>query len=189
MDQISRFIVWLCSKFSREQLEFINNELSDILQGRKDFPVNPKDAFREKHPNYRDFHVDQTPPLTEQGKKKNKTQTTGHCLRPIRPNTGVRLKPSRFKTGNPSHKPSNAQTVMRRINTCTTTTARNTPSCFAKSARGSSKLIIVLKEHSKPNTSVHIANRPCTDGRFFCTSLFTNAAMIIANIALTRLAS
>ena len=72
MEQISRFIVWLCSKFSREQLEFINKELSDILQGRKEFPVNPKDAFREKRPNYRDFRVDSIPPLTEPAKKKDK---------------------------------------------------------------------------------------------------------------------
>ena len=72
MDQISRFIVWLCSKFSREQLEFINKELSDILQGRKEFPVNPKDAFREKYPNYRDYRVDPSAPLTEPAKKKNK---------------------------------------------------------------------------------------------------------------------
>ena len=41
MDQISRFIVWLCSKFSREQLEFINKELSDILQGRKGISRKP----------------------------------------------------------------------------------------------------------------------------------------------------
>ena len=72
MDQISRFIVWLCSKFSREQLELINKELSDILQGRKEFPVKPKDAFREKHPNYRNFHVDPSVPLTEPAKKKPK---------------------------------------------------------------------------------------------------------------------
>ena len=72
MDQISRFIVWLCSKFNREQLEFINKELSDMLRGRKEFPVNPKNAFREKHPNYRDFHADSTPPLTEPVKKKSK---------------------------------------------------------------------------------------------------------------------
>jgi len=72
MDQISRFIVWLCSKFSREQLEFINKELSDILQGRKEFPTNPKDSFREKHPNYRNFRVDPSPPLTEPFKKKSR---------------------------------------------------------------------------------------------------------------------
>jgi len=72
MDKISRFIVWLCSKFSREQLELINKELSEILQGRKEFPVNPKDAFREKHPNYRDFYVDPSAPLTESPKKKSK---------------------------------------------------------------------------------------------------------------------
>ena len=72
MDQISRFVIWLCAKFSREQLELIVKELSDILQGRKEFPVNPKDAFREKHPNYRAFYVDPNPPLTEPAKKKNK---------------------------------------------------------------------------------------------------------------------
>jgi hypothetical protein len=72
MDQVSRFIIWLCSKFNREQLEFIVKELTDMLQGRKEFPVNPKDAFREKHPNYRDFHVDPNPPLTQPAKKKNK---------------------------------------------------------------------------------------------------------------------
>ena len=71
MDQISRFVTWLCSKFTREQLQLINAELSDILQGRKEFPVNPKDAFREKHPNYRQFTVDPSPPLSEPVKKKN----------------------------------------------------------------------------------------------------------------------
>ncbi len=73
MNQMPRFIVWLCSKFSREHLEFINKELTDILQGRKEFPAKPKDAFREKHPNYRDFHVDPSAPLTEPSKKKSKT--------------------------------------------------------------------------------------------------------------------
>jgi hypothetical protein len=71
MDQISRFVIWLCSKFSREQLELIVKELSDILQGRKAFPVNPKDAFREKYPNYRKFNVDPNPPLTESPKKNS----------------------------------------------------------------------------------------------------------------------
>lgn len=87
MDQISRFIVWLCSKFSREQLELINKELSDILQGRKKFPVNPKDAFREKHPNYRDFYVDPSAPLTEPAKKKPKTWISKLFLKPIKQNT------------------------------------------------------------------------------------------------------
>lgn len=73
MDQISRFVIWLCSKFSREQLELIVKELSDILNGRKAFPANPKDAFREKHPNYRDFYVDPKAPLSPPpAKKKNK---------------------------------------------------------------------------------------------------------------------
>ena len=35
MDQISRFVTWLCTRFPREQLELISKELSDILRGRK----------------------------------------------------------------------------------------------------------------------------------------------------------
>lgn len=72
MDQISRFVVWICSRFNREQIEKIINELSDILNNRQDLPTKPKDAFKEHHPNYRQFHVDPTPPLTDCAKKKNK---------------------------------------------------------------------------------------------------------------------
>ena len=130
MDQISRFIVWLCQKFNREQLEFINKELSDMLQGRKEFPVNPKDAFREKHPNYRDFHADLTPPLTEPAKKKSKIQTSKHCLKPIRPNTADRSSPSITAASPASPIKNIAPCATRRIRTCTTTTGKNAHNYF-----------------------------------------------------------
>lgn len=185
MDQISRFVIWICSKFSREQLELIHTELSDILQGRKEFPVNPKDAFREKHPNYRDFSVDSTPPLTEPAKKKKKIQTTGRCWRPIRPSTDAHLRPSRPKMENLSRKPSNALFAMRLTRTCITTTGKRVHNCAVKSANQILTLTIVLKEHSKPNTIVHTANLLCIAGKPCYMSLFTNAPTITANTVLT----
>ena len=50
MDQISRFVVWICSKFNREQIEKIVKELTDVLKNRTDFPSKPKDVFKEQHP-------------------------------------------------------------------------------------------------------------------------------------------
>jgi len=72
MDQISRFVVWICARFNREQIEKIIKELSDVLKSRQEFPTRPKDAFKQQHPNYREFTVDPTPPLTEPAKKKPK---------------------------------------------------------------------------------------------------------------------
>jgi plasmid stabilization system protein ParE len=72
MDQISRFVVWICSRFNREQIEKIIKELSNVLKSRQEFPTRPKNAFKEQHPNYREFTVDSTPPLTQPAKKKNK---------------------------------------------------------------------------------------------------------------------
>jgi plasmid stabilization system protein ParE len=72
MDQISRFVVWICSRFNREQIEKIIKELTDVLKSRHEFPSRPKAAFKQQHPNYREFTVDPTPPLTEPSKKKNK---------------------------------------------------------------------------------------------------------------------
>lgn len=69
MDKISRFVVWICSKFNREQIERIVVQLIDILQN-KNPELKPKDDFKEKHPNYRDYSVDPNPPLTAPVKKK-----------------------------------------------------------------------------------------------------------------------
>lgn len=54
MNKISRFVIWLCSKFTKEQLEAIVKELSDVLKNRNP-EIKPKDAFKEKHPKYRVF--------------------------------------------------------------------------------------------------------------------------------------
>ena len=74
---IARFIIWVCSKFTRLEIEQIITGLSDVVQNRNP-EVKPKDDFKEKHPNYRQFAVDPMPPLTEPPlqKKHKKRKTT-----------------------------------------------------------------------------------------------------------------
>ena len=46
MDQISRFVVWLCSRFNQvNRSEFIVKELSDVLKAQRIFRPDPKDAL------------------------------------------------------------------------------------------------------------------------------------------------
>jgi hypothetical protein len=73
MQRLSRFVIWVCAKFTKEQIKFIVKELNKILENR-DPAIKPKDDFQEKHPNYRKFFVDATPPLTQSpiAKKKPK---------------------------------------------------------------------------------------------------------------------
>lgn len=63
MCRIARFVIWICSKFTRIEIEQIITGLSDVLNDRNP-EVKPKDDFKEKHPNYRNFFVDPLPPLT-----------------------------------------------------------------------------------------------------------------------------
>ena len=71
MDRVSRFVVWICSKFNREQIERIVKDLQDIIQNRNP-EIKPKDDFKEKHPNYREFSVDPNPPLKKPLKKSKR---------------------------------------------------------------------------------------------------------------------
>ncbi|MDN3515941.1 MAG: hypothetical protein NG747_16310, partial [Candidatus Brocadia sp.] len=64
MSKIARFVIWICSKFTRVEIEQIVNGLLDVLNNRST-EVRPKDDFKEKHPNYRNFFVDPLAPLTE----------------------------------------------------------------------------------------------------------------------------
>jgi hypothetical protein len=77
ISRIARFIIWISSKFTRVEIEQIIAGLSDVIQNRNP-EVKPKDDFKEKHPNYRQFAVDPMPPLTEPPlqKKHLKRKTT-----------------------------------------------------------------------------------------------------------------
>lgn len=79
MDRVSRFVVWICSKFNRQQIELIVHELLDILNNRNP-EVKPKDEFKEKHPQYRKFSIDPNPPLKEKPSRKSKRKTKNYKL-------------------------------------------------------------------------------------------------------------
>ena len=49
MDRISRFVIWICSKFDREQIVRIVAELNDVLQNRNS-EVLPKDDLKKNIP-------------------------------------------------------------------------------------------------------------------------------------------
>lgn len=64
MKKVSRFVIWICSKFTRDEIEKIIQGLSDVLNNRNT-DVKPKDDFKQKHPNYQNFFVDPNPPITK----------------------------------------------------------------------------------------------------------------------------
>jgi hypothetical protein len=74
LSRIARFVVWICSIFTKSEIEQIVAGLSDVLANRNP-EVKPKDDFKEKHPNYRSFIVDPKPPLTEPPAFKKKSST------------------------------------------------------------------------------------------------------------------
>lgn len=62
MKKTTRFVIWICSKFTRKEIEQIIQGLMEVLANRNP-EVKPKDDFKEKHPNYRNFFVDPEPSL------------------------------------------------------------------------------------------------------------------------------
>jgi len=64
MNKIYHFILWICSKFNRSEIQSIIKGLSDIIEN-KNPDIKPKDEFKESHPNYRDFSADPLPPITD----------------------------------------------------------------------------------------------------------------------------
>ena len=71
MNRLSRFIIWICSKFTRSEIERIVEELTNILKN-SDSAIKPRDDFKEQHPNYRNYTVDSELPLNEPKIKKKK---------------------------------------------------------------------------------------------------------------------
>jgi len=68
-NKILRFVIWICSKFTKIEIEQIISELLKILSN-KSSGIKPKDSFKEIHPNYRNFFVDPNPPIINKPKKK-----------------------------------------------------------------------------------------------------------------------
>lgn len=102
MHRIARFIIWICSKFTRIEIEQIINGLVDVLQNRNP-EVKPKDDFQEKHPNYRNFSVDPLAPLTEspQPKELFPSKDYKHLLAEYQSKHGKPLAPVKYRSGSP----------------------------------------------------------------------------------------
>ena len=46
MDRIARFVIWICSKFNRSEIELIVEGLVNVLLDR-DPKIKPKDDFKK----------------------------------------------------------------------------------------------------------------------------------------------
>ncbi|MCH7675777.1 hypothetical protein IH879_12595 [candidate division KSB1 bacterium] len=62
MHNIERSIVWICRHFNHEQILHLISELVNILEN-KNPEFQPKDDFKEQHPNYREFSTNPLAPL------------------------------------------------------------------------------------------------------------------------------
>jgi len=86
MSKTARFVIWICSKFTKNEIQQIIAGLLDVLEDRNP-EVKPKDDFKEKHPNYRNFSVDPLAPLTQPQHMKESLQRPvigGICWPPTR---------------------------------------------------------------------------------------------------------
>ena len=105
MNKIIRFVVWICKKFTRDEIEKIIAELVIVIEN-KNSEIKFKDDFKQKHPNYRNFQIDPLLPLTESPKKHKKEYLNfklildeyfnkyGKILRPIKTRNKSNLPPA-----------------------------------------------------------------------------------------------
>jgi transposase-like protein len=103
MSKIARFVIWICSKFTKNEIQQIIAGLLDVLEDRNP-EVKPKDDFKEKHPNYRNFSVDPLSPLTElQHVKKEPTPSRDwrDLLASYEKIHGKPLSPVKYRTSSP----------------------------------------------------------------------------------------
>ena len=56
MTKIARFVIWICSKFTRKEIKLIINGLIDVLHNRNP-EIKPKDDCKQKHPQYRSSSI------------------------------------------------------------------------------------------------------------------------------------
>jgi putative transposase len=101
MPKIARFIIWICSKFTKAEIEQIVSGLVDVLHDRNP-EVKPKDDFKEKHPNYRSFIVPRLPPLTEPKEKESApVRDYQQILAQYEKIHGKPLSPVRYRASSP----------------------------------------------------------------------------------------
>jgi len=103
MSRIARFVIWICSKFTKNEIQQIIAGLLDVLEDRNP-EVKPKDDFKEKHPNYRNFSVDPLAPLTEPQRVKEQPSPSRDwrdLLASYEKKHGKPLSPVIYRAGSP----------------------------------------------------------------------------------------
>ena len=75
---IKKFIIWICKKFSRDEIMQIKDKLIKTIEDDKLEENEPK-KNREKYPNYRLFSVDSEIPL-EKNLKLNHKETKNYKI-------------------------------------------------------------------------------------------------------------
>ena len=68
---LSSVVIWLCKRFNRDQIKKIVSGLEEVLK-KETLEIQPRDEFKEQHPNYRNYYVDPEPPLKAPSKKSKK---------------------------------------------------------------------------------------------------------------------
>jgi len=103
MSRIARFVIWICSKFTKNEIQQIIAGLLDVLEDRNP-EVKPKDDFKEKHPNYRNFFVDPLAPLIEPHRAKEEPPPSRNwrdLLAAYEKKHGKPLSPVKYRAGSP----------------------------------------------------------------------------------------
>jgi transposase-like protein len=62
--KVYKFVRWLCSKFTKTEIEQIIKELTDVITGHNT-ELKPEDDFKQQNPHYQNYYPDPTLPLTE----------------------------------------------------------------------------------------------------------------------------
>lgn len=57
-----RFVIWICRHFNRDEIIEIVDELVKVINDQNP-DLKPKDDFKKKHPNYRNFSADPLAPI------------------------------------------------------------------------------------------------------------------------------
>jgi len=103
MSRIARFVIWICSKFTKSEIQQIVAGLVEVLEDRNP-EVKPKDDFKEKHPNYRKFSVDPLPPLAEPAHRKEESSSPQDwqvLLASYEKKHGKPLSPVKYRASSP----------------------------------------------------------------------------------------
>jgi len=104
MSKIARFIIWICTKFTKSEIEQIVSGLIDVLADRNP-EVKPKDDFKEKYPEYRKFSIASLAPLTERqlvSASLAPSKDYRDLLAAYQKEHGTPLAPIRQRAGSPS---------------------------------------------------------------------------------------